>query len=142
MTETLTKTITEQTRELLVACRDAGYEAVALLCVDKRVPQTLKFQKSRTSYQRLLGDYRLCCGMPHLTGGCSGRKGDWPLMWGIIKDLGLNSKGEGYGGENGDCFPISKVILDAKTLTPGCYELADMDLSEPEPTGRESLKDL
>lgn len=42
--------------------------------------------------------HTVVCGYPEQRGECPGLPGEgWPRMWGIIRSLGLNSGGSGYG---------------------------------------------
>lgn len=116
--------MTNETRELLVACREAGYETVAIFCEDKRVPESKNFKNTSYPYHR--GSLRLVCGSPPQRdepqqGAEGGVSGPWPKMWRIVKEQRLAHSGNGYG----DCFPVCEDLMH--TLTAGCYETKDIE---------------
>ena len=111
-------------------CKKAGYEVVTVFVRDKRVPRskTIKFGSwfgdrpkpdgSRTSI-------KVICGTPQRLGKHWKYSGNnWPKMWSIIKNceltLGLDFRGFGLG----DCHNVHPGLTG--TLTPGCYELEDL----------------
>lgn len=117
---------TQKTRELLDACKEAGYTHVTVLCADKLVPASMA-RKKRASYN---GWYyagkpfkasdeqcRIISAEPrsHLDESVMHANG-FPAIWHIARQLGL-----AHGCGCGESIPVHAVHIP--DLTPGCYEL-------------------
>ena len=119
--------MTDRTKELLKACKEAGYEQVALLVADERVPQSVKLKKETPYFYNTVTPPgkcpRLVCGFPNVRGVNEHTMGHkYPKMWHIVRTQGLNRGGGGYG----DCFPIEPALINE--LTPGFYDLTSLTL--------------
>lgn len=120
-------TVTEKTQEFLEACRAVGYERVTIFVADKRVPDSVLIKKeSEGGYWGRGGPgspYKVVCGAPARTGPHPMLGGDnWPAMWGVVRRLGLNSR----GGGNRDAHDICETSL----LTAGYYDLAELAIED------------
>lgn len=127
----------EETREFLLECKKAGYEFVAICCMDKRVPISVKLEKvGERKYSKWpsLGTYwgesgvankgdtpryppTIVCATPNRRD--TGR----PAIWDICKNstlvAGLDFGGLGCGE--------SHEIRRGHNLECGCYELKDVN---------------
>ena len=118
----------DKTKELIEACRKAGYEHLVVFCTDERVPQSVESKDAADKgmkkgqcyyYNQRNGHFvpRLICASPPQTEKPNGF--GTPKIWGIVKDLGINPNGNGWG----DCFPIHEAFTD--DLDSGCYDLKE-----------------
>ncbi len=121
--------ITDKTRELLLACKDAGYKVVTVLVRDKRVPLSKKIKRGWW-----FGDQpsvagpspiKVICAAPEQLDEIKLKSGTGahyrPKMWRIIEECGLvNGMKWGACGLS-DSKEIHPDFL--KDLTPGCYDL-------------------
>ena len=122
--------MTEKTKELLLECKKAGYEIVTVFVRDKRVPRSITIKSgswfgdmSKPDGNKTL--IKVICGYPVKLGKhwkYSGSK--WPKMWSIIKKCGLTLGLDFHGFGLGDCYNVHPGLVG--TLTPGCYELEDL----------------
>ncbi len=120
--------MTDETKELLSKCKEAGYKAVTVLVRDKRVPASVAFKQGfwfgdlPAQKNRPALPIRVICAEPERLGkipNCP-KPDNWPLLWGIVRDCGLTA-GINGGLGNGDAININPAL--AGTLTEGCYEL-------------------
>ncbi len=113
----------EKTKELLAACKKAGYEHVAIFCSNENVPESVETEKNCLGYwtggpPNHPSQPQLVCASPPQRGLSTRQSGgNWPKIWDIIKDLKLNFAGAGYG----DCFPVEPALF--KELDMGYYSL-------------------
>lgn len=127
----------EETREFLLECKDAGYEFVAICCMDKRVPISVKIEKEgerkyapfpssgaywgqgsveRDGKKVEVHPPTIVCATPNCRD--SGR----PAIWNICKNstltAALNWGGLGCGE--------SHQIRPNHNLERGCYDLKEI----------------
>ena len=104
----------KKTRELLLECKKAGYEFVAICCVDKRVPISQKIEKG--------GEYwgqrspHVICAAPNRRE--SGRPAIWTICENSTLTAGLLFEGCGCGE--------SHRIRNSHNLDRGCYDLKEI----------------
>jgi hypothetical protein len=122
----------DRTQEFLKACKEAGYERVTIYIADKRVPLSKRLEKESKA-MGAGGSYwgarpctpiplKVVCGFPERIGACPGLPGEgWPLMWGIVKNLGLNFE----GGGSGDSYGVHKSLVGL--LQSGYYDLTEIN---------------
>ena len=128
----------EETREFLLECKKAGYEFIAICCVDKRVPISQKIEKSgERKYHNMPsgGEYwgqafirtndgekvearppHVICAAPNRRE--SGRPAIWTICENSTLTAGLLLKGCGCGE--------SHRIRDGHNLERGCYDLKEV----------------
>lgn len=127
----------EETREFLLECKNAGYEFVAICCVDKRVPISVKLEKvgeRKYSNWPSGGSYwgesftrkesglppmyppKVVCATPYRRD--TGR----PAIWNICKNSTLIA-GLDFGGLG--CGESHEIRRD-HNLERGCYDLKEL----------------
>ena len=116
--------VTERTTEFLQACKEAGYENVAIFTSDRSVPISMELAKPKHrqyfGYGTFEVPYRVVCASPEIRGGHFSYRGtDNPAMWTVAERSSLLP-----GGGFGDSCPVHKSIIP--TLTQGCYDLSDL----------------
>ncbi|GAF85116.1 unnamed protein product [marine sediment metagenome] len=126
----------EETRELLLECKKAGYEFVAICCMDKRVPISVKLEKvGERKYSNMPsgGSYwgesavqnkgdtpryppTVVCAAPNRRD--TGR----PAIWDICKNSTLTAALDWGGLGCGE----SHQIRPNHNLDRGCYDLKEL----------------
>ncbi len=111
----------DKTKELIAACKEAGYKHLTIFCSNENVPESIETETSRSDYW-MSGPPQtqphLVCASPPQRGVSSRLPGKmWPKIWDIIKVLKLNFSGAGYG----DCFPVNPALF--ADLDAGYYDL-------------------
>jgi hypothetical protein len=124
----------EETKGLLLECKKAGYEYVAIGVADKRVPISMKIEKygdRKYSQHPSGGDYwgqgvdrdgNLAGPARVISAAPNKRESGRPAIWDICKKshltAGLDWRGSGCGE--------SHQITRNHNLDCGCYELKDI----------------
>lgn len=120
--------MTNETKELLAKCKEAGYTDVAVFMKHQDVPQTMKIKEGtwfgkwnllpdpdvEILYEQY--DHKVVCAHPEQKG-----KDGWPAMWSILKECGLLNGLFRGGCGMGDAHDINPALK--KTLTAGYYSL-------------------
>ncbi len=119
---------TEETKEFLGKCKTAGYEFVAILCRDKRVPRSMTIRAGAWFGDLPLptGDrspIRVVSAYPEQRSKHFSHKiGLWPKLWNIVNECGF-ANGMCFGGFGlGDAHEVNS--LTRSRLTAGCYDLS------------------
>lgn len=118
----------ERTRELLLECKKAGYEYVAIGVIDKRVPISQQIEKAGDKrygpygctgayWARLGGPPKVICAAPNRRD--SGR----PAIWDICEKSPLTASISYRGCGCGE----SHEIMSRHDLDLGCYVLAELN---------------
>jgi len=118
--------MTKKTRELLLKCKQAGYEKVTIFIRNPQVPLSMRLKNGFWfGFFTPKAPYKVICGHPEQIGMVEGKGDkDHPKMWEIVKQCGLTA-GLKFGGlGTGDAHEITPYLIE--TLTAGYYELSDL----------------
>lgn len=127
----------EETREFLGECKKAGYEFVAICCVDKRVPISMKIEKGgerKYCSNPSLGEYwgqafirnkddeKVEARPPHVVCAAPNRRESGrPAIWTICENSSLTA---GLLFNGCGCGESHKIRED-NNLERGCYDLKE-----------------